>query len=323
MACEGVVSAPQKPTGRRAESLWAITAYFNPMRYQRRRTDYRIFRQRLNVPLVAVELAYGPEFELTESDADILIQLRGQDVMWQKERLLNVALSALPSSCRKVIWTDCDIIVEADDWPKRVSRHLDRFRLVQAFSCAHHLSSYWQPGDTRTSIMFTQPSAVSAIASGIPAASLLARPVPSGPGSTNKGLAWAAHRELLDAAGFYDACVVGGGDLAMVSAVYGCFDVAMRNMNEKQKEHYLAWARPRYEMFGAEAGFLDCRVLHLWHGDIDHRYYRERHGALRRHEFDPFEDIAHDDNGGWRWNSNKPELHEDVRDYFASRKEDG
>ena len=323
MACEGVVIAPQKPAGLRAESLWAITSYFNPMRYQRRRANYRIFRERLNVPLVAVELAYGPEFELTESDADILIQLRGRDVMWQKERLLNLALSALPSSCRKVIWTDCDIIVEADDWSARVNRLLDRFMLVQAFSCAHHLSPHWKPGETRTPVMFTQPSAVSAIASGNDAASLLAQPVPSGSGSTNKGLAWAAHRELLDEAGFYDACIVGGGDLAMVSAVYGCFDVAMRNMNERQKEHYLAWARPRHEMFGAEAGFLDCSVFHLWHGDIDHRRYRERHEALRRHEFDPFEDIAHDENGGWRWNSNKPELHEDVRAYFAARKEDG
>ena len=320
MACEGVVIASARP---RAESLWAITSYFNPMRYQRRRANYRIFRERLNVPLVAVELAYGPEFELTEGDADILIRLRGRDVMWQKERLLNVALRALPSSCRRVIWTDCDIIVEADDWSERVSHLLDRFMLVQAFSCAHHLSPSWKPGDTRTSIMFTQPSAVAAIASGIPAASLLARPAPTGPGSTNKGLVWAAHRDLLDEDGFYDACIVGGGDLAMVSAVYGCFDVGMRNMNEKQKQHYMAWARPHHKIFGAETGFLDCRVFHLWHGDIDHRRYRERHDALRRHAFDPFEDIALDENGSWRWNSHKPELHDDVRDYFASRKEDG
>jgi hypothetical protein len=53
-------------TGSRgAEGLWAITSYFNPMKYQRRRANYRLFRERLGVPLVTVELAYGPDFELT------------------------------------------------------------------------------------------------------------------------------------------------------------------------------------------------------------------------------------------------------------------
>src|SRR5207248_771616 len=104
--------------------LWAITSYFNPMQYQRRRANYRLFRKYLRVPLVAVELSYGPDFELTGADADILIQLRGKDVMWQKERLLNVALSALPTDCHKVIWTDCDIIFETEDWSERVNRLL-------------------------------------------------------------------------------------------------------------------------------------------------------------------------------------------------------
>jgi hypothetical protein len=52
------------------------------MGYRRRRANYRLFRERLKVPLVAVELAYGPNFELGEGDAEILMQLRGGDVLW-------------------------------------------------------------------------------------------------------------------------------------------------------------------------------------------------------------------------------------------------
>ena len=303
----------------RADGLWAITAYFNPMGYQRRRANYRVFRDRLSVPLVAVELAYGPGFELTEGDAEILIQLRGRDVMWQKERLLNVALSALPSSCRKVVWTDCDIVFEAEDWAERVNRLLERFQLVQAFSCVHHLS----PRSLPTETLHTQPSAAFAIASDAQGPNRFGRPTLRGPGSTNNGLAWAARREMLDEHGFYDACVVGGGDLAMVSAAYGCFDLAMRNMNEKQTEHYAAWARPYYEKLDAEAGFLDCRLFHLWHGEIDQRRYRGRHVGLRQYGFDPFEDIAHTADGSWRWNTTKPHMHAYVRNYFSSRSEDG
>jgi hypothetical protein len=54
-------------------SIWAITACFNPNGYRRRLTNFRVFRQRLGVPLVAVERAYSGQFELTASDADIEI----------------------------------------------------------------------------------------------------------------------------------------------------------------------------------------------------------------------------------------------------------
>jgi hypothetical protein len=303
-------------------SLWAITSYFNPMRYQRRRANYAAFREHLDVPLVAVELAYG-DFELTASDADVLIRLRGRDVMWQKERLLNVALHALPDSCRKVIWMDCDVIFEASDWSRHVSRLLDRFILVQAFSHADHLPPDWRADDTRTSILFTQPSVTSTITSATQVATLLGRPVIGSSDSTNNGLAWAARRELLGGTGFYDACIVGGGDLAMVSAVYWCFGRVLRTMNDRQKAHYLVWARRWHEAVSGGTGFLDCRVFHLWHGEMDNRRYRERHDGLRRYDFDPFDDIAHDENGTWRWNTHKPEMHEYVRSYFAARKEDG
>jgi hypothetical protein len=293
--------------------LWALTSYFNPMRYRRRYANYRAFRDRLNVPLVAVELAHSPDFELTEEDADVLIQLRDGDVMWQKERLLNVALASVPDTCRKVVWVDCDIVFETEDWAERVDALLERFVLVQAFSHAHHL-------DTDGEAIATQPSAAHALASGT---NEFGRPTLRGAGSTNNGLAWAARRELLEDAGFYDACVVGGGDLAMVAAAHGRFDVATRNMSDRQVGHYLEWARPYHEMTGAETGFADGLVSHLWHGDVESRRYRDRHDGLKRFGFDPADDIAHTADGAWRWNTDKPDLHAHVRSYFASRNEDG
>src|SRR5262245_20587299 len=114
-----------------AAKFWAITSYFNPFDEPRRLENFRRFRSGLGAPLVAVELAYGDRFDLTECDADILVQLRGADVMWQKERLLNLALAALPASCSYVAWLDCDILFTDKDWAARASDLLQRFSIIQ------------------------------------------------------------------------------------------------------------------------------------------------------------------------------------------------
>ena len=297
--------------------LWAITAYFNPLRYRRRLANYRAFRARLAAPLLTVELAYGAEYELSEGDAEILIQLRGRDVMWQKERLLNLARRHLPAACRKVAWLDCDVLFDRADWADRLGELLDRRPLVQAFRDVRHLTPNGDPAATA----FTQTGVLALVADlGVEA---LASPIPTGPGSSNKGLAWAAQRPVLERHGLYDACVVGGGDMALASAVLGRFDVATRTMNARQAAHYLRWARPVHDALAGTTGVLDGTISHLWHGDVGDRRYRERHDGLAPHDFDPDADITIDDAGAWRWNSDKPAMHEYVRNYFAARREDG
>jgi hypothetical protein len=317
---------------RSDESLWAVTSYFNPMKYQRRRANYRLFRERLGVPLLTVELAYGPDFELTRNDADILVQLRGVDILWQKERLLNVGMQHLPDACRKLALVDCDLIFELDDFGERLSGLLDRFMLVQMFSRVHHMPRNWVPDELETTkAEFTRLAVAFRISSGVPPAILLngagghADASVAGKNSAAPGFAWAARRELFERHRVYDGCIVGGAVSALAAAAYGCFDHAaeLHRMNDRQKAHFMAWARPFHEMVGAQPAFLDCNLFHLWHGDFGHRRYAERHQGLERFHFDPADDIAIDASGCWRWSTDKPDLHEYVRNYLTSRREDG
>src|SRR5215472_11190908 len=217
-------------------NFWAITSYFNPMRYRRRLENFRLFRQRLQIPLVAVELAYGPRFELKKDDADILIQLRSTAVMWQKERLLNLAVQALPASCRKVAWVDCDIFFESPNWPSVAESLLDRFVVIQLFRQVHNLGPRWAPGkDLYSETEYTRSSAAYVIASGVPAAACIGHQHDRRKGTCAPGFAWASRRELLDRHGFFDGCIVGGGDGAMASAAHHCLDELMQRhlMNER------------------------------------------------------------------------------------------
>ena len=310
--------------GRDADRLWAITCFFNPAGSRRRLANYRVFRQRLTVPLVAVELAYGSNFELNENDAEILVQLLGgPDILWQKERLLNLALEVLPSSCCQVAWLDCDIVFEADDWAERTSALLDRFMLVQPFSRVHWMPPNWEPGEARPPEGQSLGSVPFLIASGVPVANCLG--VPTSQITCAPGGVWAADRQLLDQHSLYDACVIGGADSVIVRAAFGCFEDATRllHLNNQGRKHYLAWANPFYATVRAQVAFVDGNLLHLWHGKFEHRGYLQRHEELRRFQFNPFKDIAIAHNGAWRWNSDKREMHDYVRDYFASRREDG
>ena len=127
--------APRPPL---RNTIWALTTYYNPVRYRRRLSNYRAFRHALGVPLLTVELGYGNAFELGSADADILVQISGGAVLWQKERLLNVALDKLPRGVGVVAWLDCDIIFQREDWVSAALATLERFPVVQLFNVVHN-----------------------------------------------------------------------------------------------------------------------------------------------------------------------------------------
>jgi hypothetical protein len=306
--------------------LWAITCYFNPVGNRRRLENYRTFRQRLTVPLAAVELSFGEEFQLASGDADILVQLRSSSVLWQKERLLNLALKSLPDACDKVAWLDCDIIFESDDWIERASRALDKFALVHLFQDRNELPMDFTPENPNSwGATLKTESVVYKLDAGQATTEEVATTLGALRRGTTNGLAWASTKDILREFGLYDACIIGSGDKAVLSAALGVPDHFARalEMNPRRTQHYLAWARPYFNRIQGRISYIPDRVFHLWHGDLHDRGYQAKHRSFAQFDFDPYTDIALDPNGCWRWNSDKTEMHAFVKHYFESRKEDG
>jgi hypothetical protein len=306
--------------------LWTITSYFNPAGYSSRLRNYRVFRANLAPPLAVVELSLNGKFELSKNDAEIVVQIAGGDVLWQKERLLNMALSSLPDDCNQVAWVDCDVVFMDRDWAERADRALEEFFLIQPYRERCNLSRgapvFSRANGECDSI---SESVGYKIAMGVAHADDLCRSDAPLVRNSTVGLAWASRRDLVEAHGIYDACILGSGDRAILCAAMGFFEGGVNavGMRGRQIEHYLAWARPFHSAVGGRVGFVNGRVLHLWHGDLRNRRYAQRHEGLGRFGFDPFSDIVLDPSGCWRWNGSKSEMHEYVRNYFESRKEDG
>lgn len=310
----------------RKAPLWVITSYYNPAGYRRRLANYRLFRRELTAPLLTVEMSTGRDFALDDKDADILVQCPEGEVMWQKERLLNHALAHLPPACRYVAWVDCDILFGANDWCEQVEAALQKVPLVQAFDLAHHT-----PKEARLEAFqispdwMVRPSMASLVSRGVPFEECCNGFQLGTQGKPTPGMAWAARRELIEAHGLFDATIIGGGDTALACAAHGRPDLMPKkhHMNPRQYEVFCAWAEPFHKDVAGAVVHIPAPIIHLWHGDLPGRQYRERHQGLACHDFDPARDIAISESGPWRWASDKPELHAYLRNYFANRHEDG
>lgn len=307
--------------------LWTITSYFNPVGYRSRRQNYRIFRKHVQVPLIAVEHSMTGRFELDDSAADIVIRLDGGDVMWQKERLLNVALDALPGACRAVAWLDCDVVLLDPDWPSNSLAKLEDAILVQPFSSAYEVRLTGK-GDrlpvapvSRARSSFAARYAKKELSpEEIRTWRMGDDPVP-----IHCGYAWVGRVEPLREHGFYDASVLGGGTREFAATAIGEIDslVQCRPRSPAQLKHFLAWARGWVSAVDGRVDYLEGELLHLWHGETADRGYGKRYAVLAEFDFDPYTDITVTDGGCWRWATPKTAMHERVARYFTARREDG
>ena len=316
---------PRFPT-RLPGSLWALTTYFNPQSYLSKRKNYMLFRQalaRAGVPLCCVELAFDERpFELAPEDADLLVQRRGGDILWQKERLLNLGVGSLPPDCDKVAWLDCDILLDRPDWADQTRRLLEQYVVVQPFSrCVRLLPEETCCPIEDLPLGSCEHEILHSLAWGVGAhgTACLGNYHRHG----HSGYAWAARRDVLERHGLYEGNILGNADLNIAQAMYGgCRFLRSERLSPAARRHLMKWAESFYSSVRASVSAAEGLLFHLWHGCKADRLYDQRLNILIDHDYDPASDIGVGENGTLRWRTDKPGLHAWCRDYFALRRED-
>jgi hypothetical protein len=305
--------------------LWIITAYFNPCRYITKRFNFDTFAARLraiDARLLVVEMASKDgEFEL--GDEHQVIRVRGNAVMWQKERMLNLAIANLPASCTKVAWLDCDLLFEDSEWVQKTSDALEHYMVVQPFRSSVRLPrghlEFGGQGQEE------EPITESFAAAFVRDASLARDSGYREHG--HSGFAWAARRELLDVCGLYDACLTGSGDHLMAHVFAGTLASRcipdMIGSDHAYADHFDRWAAHAHRIGRGSLGYVDGRVLHLWHGAVADRRYYWRNQEFKTFGFDPDRHIRRGENGLWEWAEAPVEMRVWADNLFVSRKEDG
>jgi len=303
-----------------ASQLWAITSYFNVTHGGRRLANFRQFRKQLSTPLLAVELSFDGIFDLADDDADLVMRISDGDVMWQKERLINIGLAHLPAACMGVAVVDCDILFTNCAWAQRATKELEKNSVVQLFSTVHYLSRGMSAPDPTNET--PKQSALGVLMNdGKQLADCLEDVSGHGRGQFSAGIAWAYRRDLLARHGLFQWNIVGGGDTTIAAASVGEFGSVERRhqMTPAHRAAYREWAEPWFEAVQGKISHLPGDVFHLWHGDLVHRQARTRHTMLVNAQYDPTRDVAALEGRGLAWKSDKPELHAVLKKYFHDR----
>lgn len=331
-----------------SDDLWAVSAYFNPSGARSRRRNHRCMHEHLPLPLLTVEWSPDGCFELDPaSDAERVVRVTGGDLLWQKERLLDIGLAALPPEVDAVAWVDANFVAVHDDWPGALRSVLQRHPVAQGFSRLHYLD----PQETADLACGAAPSDLLAAldrSRATPGSARLARddgvealvaadvaghasldiPVEARRLPRNPGVAWVARREELErVGGLYDRAVAGSGDWLFLLGALGAAETWLERMRPLGYRYldcgsYRRWAAGAAGVLGGDVGAVDADVLHLYHGRLADRRYKRRHAEIDALGIDLDADLHLTDTGVWALRDPRPELTAHLAAYFAARDED-
>jgi hypothetical protein len=282
-------ACPQKLTVHRTlpvDGCAIITTHYNPAGFSRLDATLEEWLPTMPEGVIVEHGDGGPE-----------------NIMWQKERLINRAIERLPDEMRTVAWVDHDIVFENPNWLVESQRLIDDgIDCVQPFSLVKYQDRAGKVNRT------ARGAASVSLAGGMP--------------DTGPGAAWVASRDWLQSiGGLYDRNIVGGGDATFFEAVSKQRTKYRERQSEASKKDLGRWV----EAVGSvRYGCLPGAVRHLWHGDFGNRQYVSRDAILRRFEFDPDKHVEIDSNGLLAWTDAASQgLRDAVAGYFAGRREDG
>jgi GR25 family glycosyltransferase involved in LPS biosynthesis len=287
--------------------LAVITSFFNPNNYINIKYNYLIFSKKIKekCDLFPIELSFNGEFFIEDENV-IRIVGDSENILWQKERLLNIALERLPEEYTNVAWIDCDVIFENPNWVDEVNQKLSEYKVVQIFETAKRLD---RKGD------------IGLISNGFIKRAYEIGTIERNFSKGIPGFGWAMRREVIDKVKFIDTQVVGGADALMMFAYFGIKDTLFHNkMNLEWKEECYKWADITYKEINSSVGYISGSIIHLYHGDIKNRRYDSRYSILSSTSFNPVQDLEINSNGLWKFKNQM--ISENLQTYFEQRYED-
>jgi len=286
-------------------TIAAITCLFNPAADPRRLGNYHRFAHELldtGLQLWTLEAIFpGQRFALAPGRRTVQLVCDADQVLWQKERLLNLLAERLPADVDAIAWIDADVLFDCRGLVDLVEQALQRVPILQLWEYAVFLDAAGRPGHW--------PNRQQAVPS-VAAANYGRRKKILSPAQLHSGFAWAMRRETWRAMGGLYAYDLGGAADGIQAGAWIANDLPNPYLNHRSpalQSHARRWcATAAAAIAGHEVGYLPIMVGHLYHGEIAGRRYGPRARILARHHYDPARHILAAPGEPLRWTADAP-----------------
>lgn len=314
-------------------TLHVIAVVSNPARFKSRFGLYEEFAEHVRkhpmVHLVTLEVATGHvPHEVTDQLDPDHTQLSHRSELWIKENMINLAVRRLPQDWKYMAWIDADISFLNPNWAEETIRQLQTHNVVQLFESAADL------GPRRNIIKLNQGFAASYVRGEERVFNSESCGYGYDEGDRERlrsafwhpGYAWAIRREAYENldGGLLDFAILGSADHHMALSFIGEVKHSLpTGLHEKYYQKIMEWEAAALRAANKDIGYVSGSILHNWHGPKAARKYVGRWDVLKEHQYNPFEDVARDENGLlYLSNHHKTGLRDDIRRYFRQRDED-
>ena len=301
-----------------------VCCYFNftksPFRYK----NYSIFQKNIrkyNIKLLTVEFDPNSAFEIKKEDADCVIHLSNGDLMWQKERLLNIGIDALPTNTDIVVIADTDIVFGVEDFVEKLVHSLSEYKVVQCFSKTLAFNPLLEL-DNINFFKLNHELTYNYCDTGVSVVSNYTQNGNLQSPLNAFGLAWAFRYKLLKEVKMFDKNIIGSGDKMLFGALYNIwFGNELAGLNGVPYADYVKKIRDFIDL--NEVGFIkNTTVYSLYHGELVNRQYSNRHNILKMHGFDAVRDLIDIPNQPFKFtNTVSDSLKQNIENYFYNRKD--
>lgn len=306
--------------------LAVITCHFNWCGFTRPAQNLNRFLRQMasfKIPVYGVELSLTGKFQTAGNPNWVQMGAREENICFQKEALLNIAVNLVPSQYTKIAWMDHDIYFENQNWYNETSEALETLNLVQPFEECIWTNALGECERTAKSV-FAAPKPITE-------ESLIA-PFWSQKIPYHCGFAMAAKRSLWETGiKLYPYNFVGGGDNIVAEAAIikeltpRALRLAYQKSEQKiesQFEPYIEWRQKYFDYVQELYGYIPGKVYHEYHGLRQNRKYGSREKIIQVYNVNIKNHVQLNYHGLLTLKTPPAGLLEALKQYFIERRED-
>jgi hypothetical protein len=264
-----------------------------------------------NLKIIISEGIYNAELPDYSGKIYKHFKFKLKDAIWVKENLINVAIDKLPEA-EFIAWSDRDIYFLNPFWVEETLKKLKVSDIVQPWSQVIYTDIDYEMQPIKKDDKFFRFVGKSTVRN------FFEKNAPFG---VSTGQIWAITRLFYNKIKkINDIEIVGGADSIIAHYCILNYSHYPGALEKKSTRYTLQnWSQYKELFKGCSFDYVKGGLIHYWHGHLENRLYNDRHVILTALNYNPYRDIAYDENNIIYLTNEGQRLKEPILKYFTYR----